>query len=310
VGGDLNWDYRYCWLRDASLTVRVLFDLGYVDEAEAFVSWLLHATRLKRPELKILYDVYGELPGKEVLIDELDGHRASRPVRIRNAAASQLQLDAYGEVIDAVARIAHSGRELDGSTQAMLGELGEFVCNSWWRADQGIWEPRGPAREHTHSRLLCWVAVDRLLELHQKWALKRVDGGRLREVRERIHREIQMRAWNPTLRSYTQTLGGKTVDASLMLMGWYGYAPQGDARLEQTVECIRERLDAGRGLLYRYEESAEAGEGAFGLCCFWAAEHLARGGASYDDARAYLEQLFPFANDLGLLQGSPRSAPA
>ncbi|MEA2699097.1 MAG: hypothetical protein QOI66_3368, partial [Myxococcales bacterium] len=167
LGGDLNWDYRFCWVRDASLTVRSLFDLGYHDEAQAFVSWLLHTTRLTRPRLNALYNVYGELPKNEEIVSHLDGYRGSRPVRVRNAAATQLQLDTYGEVIDSVAQMCGPGVTLDRETQEMLRQFGHYVCENWNRADEGIWEPRCVPQHHTHSRLLCWVALDRLLALGQ-----------------------------------------------------------------------------------------------------------------------------------------------
>jgi len=300
VGGDMNWDYRYCWLRDASLTVRVLFELGYADEATAFVSWLLHSTRLTRPQLRVLYDVHGELPRREEILGHLEGHRCSKPVRIRNAAADQLQLDAYGEVIDAVARICRCGADLDRTTQGMLRQFGAYICENWARRDQGIWEPRGEAQEHTHSRLLCWVALDRLLELHDKGALPKLNVTKMRRVRDEIRSDIETRGWNSTRQTYTQTLGGSSVDASLLLMSFYGFARADHPRLRQTFERVQERLGAGDGLLYRHEQSRSFGEGAFGICCFWAADYLAGGGGSMRDAEAYLEALLVYANDVGL----------
>lgn len=300
LGGDLNWDYRYCWLRDASLTVGAFLDLGYPDEAAAFIAWLLHATRLTRPELNVLYGVYGEVPRREEVLGHLEGHRSSAPVRIRNAAVSQLQLDAYGEVVDAVARVSRRGARLDGTTQAMLRQIGDYVCENWRRPDQGIWEPRSSPRENTHSRLACWVALDRLLELHDQGVLPRLDAVRVRDERDRIREDIETRGWNDDLASYTQTLGGRSVDASLLLMSWYGFAEPDAPRLRQTFERIRERLEVGPALLHRYEESREAGEGAFGICCFWAAAHLARGGGSLEEAEECFERLLPYANDVGL----------
>ena len=300
IGGDLNWDYRYCWVRDASLTVRVLLDLGYQDEAEAFVGWLLHSTRLTRPELRVLYDVYGELPKREEVLAHLEGHRSSKPVRIRNGAASQLQLDAYGEVIDAVAYTVRRGARLDRETQAMLRQFGEYVSENWWRPDHGIWEPRDAPRDHTHSRLLCWVALDRLLELHAKGALAKLNATRTIDITKRIRTEIETRGWNPTLKAYTQTLDGSSVDASLLLMSWYGFADADHPKLRQTFERIQERLNVGPGLIHRYEQSRASGEGAFGICCFWAVDYLARGGGSIDEAEQHFEQLLQYANELGL----------
>jgi GH15 family glucan-1,4-alpha-glucosidase len=300
IGGDLNWDYRFCWLRDASLTVACFLDLGYAEEAAAFVSWLLHTTRLTRPELRILYDVYGEIPGDEEVLAALSGHRGSRPVRIRNAAADQLQLDAYGEVIDAVARIVRAGARLDRATQALLRDLGRTVLASWRSPDHGIWEGRAEKREHTHSRILCWVALDRLLELSDAGALKGLRADVVRAARAEIRADVEGRAWNAELRSYTQTLGGASLDASLLLASWYGFAGAREPRWRETYRRIVERLGAGKGLLYRYEESLAAGEGAFAMCCFWAVIQLARGAGSLDDAEALLEELVGLGNDVGL----------
>jgi GH15 family glucan-1,4-alpha-glucosidase len=168
VGGDLNWDYRYCWLRDASLTVRALLGLGCAEEAEAFVNWLLHSTRLTRPELRVLYDIYGNPPRKERIAGHLNGYRSSRPVRIGNAAAGQLQLDVYGEVIDAVTHFICADGTLDRETRKMLCAFGDYVCRNWDKPDEGIWEPRSGRYHNTHSRVLCWTALDRLLELHAR----------------------------------------------------------------------------------------------------------------------------------------------
>ncbi|MHB1846090.1 MAG: glycoside hydrolase family 15 protein [Deltaproteobacteria bacterium] len=300
VGGDLNWDYRYCWLRDASLTVRAYLDLGYADEAAAFVSWLLHSTRLTRPELSILYDVYGGLPKKEESLDHLAGHRGSRPVRIGNAAATQVQLDTYGEVIDAVTQMCRHGASLDHETQRMLRQFGEYVCQNWSRPDQGIWEPREPPEHHTNSRVLCWTALDRLIELHDRGNLDRIPRGAFTEQRRLIRADVEQHGWSPRARSYTAVLGGETVDASVLLLAWYGFADAQSPRMRQTLARILERLRARPGLLYRYEQSRSAGEGAFGICAFWAVEILARGGGSLDDAERSFESSLSLANDLGL----------
>jgi GH15 family glucan-1,4-alpha-glucosidase len=200
VGGDLNWDYRFCWLRDAAFTARALFGLGYTEEAEAFVSWLLHATRLTRPELRVIYDVYGESNPGETEIPHLEGYAGSRPVRTGNATRNQLQLDVYGEVIEAVTHFLHSGGTLDRETRAMLRHFGEYVCRHWREPDNGIWEPRGERRHYTHSRLLCWVALDRLLEMHGRGRLPGIPADQFRADRAEIRREIEDRGWNPRLR--------------------------------------------------------------------------------------------------------------
>jgi GH15 family glucan-1,4-alpha-glucosidase len=300
VGGDLNWDYRFCWVRDASLTVRALLDVGYADEAAAFVSWLLHATRLTRPELRVLYDVYGELPKDEELLPHLSGYRGSRPVRVRNAAAGQLQLDSYGEVIDAVAQMCRRGAKLDRETQRMLRQFGRYICKSWQLPDHGIWEPRGAPKHHTHSRVLCWVALDRLIELHRLGKIERIPVDWFERDRRLIRQDVEERGWSPRLQSYTQVLGEDSVDASLLLLSWYGFADARHPRMRGTFRRIQERLETSPGLFYRYEESRAAREGAFGICSFWAVEYLARGGGSLDEAEDCLEQLLSYCNDVGL----------
>jgi GH15 family glucan-1,4-alpha-glucosidase len=182
----------------------------------------------------------------------------------------------------------------------MLRQFGEYVRENWWRPDSGIWEPRATPAEYTHSRLLCWVALDRLLELHRSGALPRLKVDEVRKTRERIRDDIERRGWSSKLQTYTQTLGGDSVDASLLLMSWYGFAEASHPRLRQTYERIQERLQVGPGLLYRYEDSRAAGEGAFGIACFWAAEYLARGGGSLEEAESYFVQLLRYANDVGL----------
>jgi GH15 family glucan-1,4-alpha-glucosidase len=300
IGGDLNWDYRYCWVRDASLTVRSLCDIGYEDDAGAFTSWLLHTTRLTRPEVRVLYDVYGENPKREEVLPNLTGYHGSRPVRIRNAASTQLQLDSYGEVIDAVADMCRRGAHLDGETQAMLADIGNYVATHWHLPDQGIWEPRHHPQHHTHSRVLCWVALDRLLRMHAAGSLDRLQVDKLETHRAHIVEDVEINAWNPRIGSYVRVLGGDEVDAGLLLLGWYGFSRPHDPRMRSTYTRIVERLGAGRSLLYRNEEKRAEGEAAFGICSMWAVEYLASGGGTLRDAEELFQQFLPFANDLGL----------
>ena len=300
VGGDLNWDYRFCWLRDAAFTARALFGLGYQEEAEAFVSWTLHATRLTRPELRVIYDVYGESNADETELRHLQGYAGSRPVRIGNATRNQLQLDVYGEVIEAVTHFLRSGGELDQETQKMLRHFGGFVCRNWQQPDNGIWEPRDKRQHYTHSRLLCWVALDRLLEMQRLGRLSGIPVKEFTKHRDEIRRDIEERAWNPNLASYAQVLGGETLDATVLLMAFHGFDDASSPRMQQTFQRILKRLGGGPGLLYRYEQSFAGGEGAFALCCFWVAEFLARGGGTLQEAHIAFTQTAEFANDLGL----------
>ncbi len=299
VGGDLNWDYRFCWLRDASLTVRALLGLGYAPEAEAFLSWLLHTTQLTRPELKVLYDVYGKLPGPERELASLAGYQGSRPVRIGNGAVNQLQLDIYGEVVDATTLFVREGGQLDRETQRMLCGFGEYVCRSWFKPDDGIWEPRVARAHHTHSRMLCWVALDRLIELHHKRHLRAPRIDELVRTRALIREDIELHGWSDALQSYTATFGGEEVDAALLLMPWYRFADAHSPRMRGTWARVQRELDAGNGLLYRYRSSLSPGEGAFGICSFWGAEYLALRGQTHA-AIARVEALLRLRNDVGL----------
>ena len=300
IGGPLNWDYRFCWVRDAALTVSSLSDLGYEVESSAFFDWLLHSTRITRPALRVLYDVYGGVPSAEATLDHLQGYLGSRPVRIRNEAAGQLQLDGYGELVEAVAEMCRRGRRLARETQAMMREIGEFVCAHWRAPDQGIWEPREAPSAHTYSRVMCWVALDRLLQLHRSGFIRRLPVERFAREHAAIREQVEREGWNPALDSYTQVLGNDTVDASLLLLGRYGYAAPSDARMRGTYRLVMDRLRAAPGLLYRDQTSVPQAEGAFGICSAWVAEHLAGGGGSLAEAEGWFRQFLGYGNDLGL----------
>jgi GH15 family glucan-1,4-alpha-glucosidase len=299
LGGVRNWDYRFCWLRDASLTVRALLDVGFGVEGEAFLSWLLHATRLTWPELQILYDVHGETRLPEHELEHMEGYAASRPVRVGNKATKQLQLDTYGEVVDAAYQYVIRGGRLDRQTQRMLLGLGNSVCRCWREPDEGIWEPRAGREHHTHSRAMCWVALDRLMRLHETGHLQAPFKLFSRE-RDAIHDEIESRGYNSRLDTYVSVLDGNDVDASLLLLGLNGYAAPADHRMRNTYRRLRESLGVD-GLLYRYlsHDGLPPGEGAFGICSFWSVEYLARRG-DLDEARKEFEHLLTFGNDLGL----------
>jgi GH15 family glucan-1,4-alpha-glucosidase len=301
LGGVRNWDYRYCWLRDAAFTLRALFELGHREEGDAFLHWILHATRLSWPELQVLYNVYGEthLPERELW--HLDGYAGSRPVRIGNDARDQLQLDVYGEVIDAAARFARTGGRFDRDTARLLAGLGETVCRRWREPDEGIWEGRAGRFQYTHSKALCWVAVDRLLVLHRTHGLP-IDVDGFRRERDAIRDTIERRGFNERLGSYTRLLDGDDLDASLLTLPLYGYIDAAHPRMAATCERIHERLGQD-GLIYRYTEGTgdglPAGEGAFGICSFWGVECRARGG-DLAGAVAGFDRLLGYANDLGL----------
>jgi len=299
IGGVRNWDYRYCWLRDASLTLRALSDLGYAEEAEAYLGWILHATRLTWPELQVLYDVFGEAHLPESELSHLSGYANSRPVRVGNDAHGQLQLDVYGEVIDAVTRLAARGGHFDRDTARMLSGLGETVCRRWREPDEGIWEGRAGRFHHTHSKVLCWVALDRLITLHDSGRL-RIGRDRFRSERDAIRTAIETRGYNPRLGSYTRLFDGDDLDASLLTLPLYGYHEGTHPRMRATCQRVHECL-ARDGLVYRYQtdDGLPPGEGAFGICSFWAVECRAKGG-DVDEATAAFARLLACANDLGL----------
>lgn len=300
IGGEKNWDYRYCWLRDAAFTVRGMLELGHTAEAVGFTHWLLHATRLTQPRLMVLYDVFGRMPPKEKQVAHLSGYQSSRPVQVGNAADGQIQLDSYGEVIDAVWRITRAGIPLDRETSRTIEAFGRYVCAHWTEPDAGIWESRGQPRQHTHSIALCWTALDRLIDLQASGHLR----PRFRELfgdqRAHIARELRARAFNRKLHSYTSELDSETLDATSLLLVWYGFERASSPTMKSTFARIVRELSPRPGLLYR-NRTPPANEGAFGICSFWLSEYLARGGGSAAQARAAFEQTCAFLNDVGLM---------
>jgi GH15 family glucan-1,4-alpha-glucosidase len=298
IGDRLNWDYRYCWLRDASLTVRALLGLGYKQETDAFLTWLLHATRLTQPELKILYTLFGQIAPREQEVKHLAGYSDSRPVRTGNDARKQLQLDVYGEVIEASAQYGESNGGFDRSTQRVLVGFGKYVAKNWNQPDEGIWEPRSGRQNNTHSRLLCWTALDRLLAMDEKGTVSGVPRDWFTRERDRIREQIEQRAWNDRLQSYADVLDGDGVDATLLRIPWYGFEEAGSHRMRSTYKKVCEHLSAGNGLLFRYRRNPQ--EGAFGICGFWEVEYLALGGGTLEKAYQHFESLLKFGNDLGL----------
>jgi GH15 family glucan-1,4-alpha-glucosidase len=222
-------------------------------------------------------------------------------VRVGNAAVDQLQLDVYGEILDAAAQFVARGGSLDRETRRLLCGFGDYVSRNWERADEGIWEPRSGRRHNTHSRLLCWVAMERLCDLHGKMHLPADHVADYARARQRIAASIREQAWSAPLGSYVSTLGGSALDASTLLLSWYGFEDAASERMRRSYARLMRDLGAGRGLLNRYRNGESPGEGAFGVCGFWGAEYLALGGGSIEDAAAALEQLLAFQNDVGLL---------
>lgn len=298
MGGSLNWDYRYCWLRDASLTIRALLELGFWTEAGEFLGWMLQATRLTQPKLRILYTVFGESAPEEKTIDQLRGYCDSKPVRIGNAARGQLQLDVYGEVIDAAAQYAFHGGKLDKMMQKALIGFGNYVVQHWNEPDEGIWEPRSGKQDHTHSRLMCWTAMDRLITLQEKGQITGAALDNYKKAAEEIRKQIHDRAWNEKMQSYVSVLDSDSLDASLLLLSWYGFEKADSERMRGTYRALRDTLGTRNGLIYRYDVNFS--EGTFAICSFWEAEFLALGGGSLQEAKELFEKLLAYSNGLGL----------
>jgi GH15 family glucan-1,4-alpha-glucosidase len=297
IGGAANWDYRYCWLRDASFTLHALYGLGYTEEAEAFLSWMLHATRLTWPELEVLYDVYGRNRTPERVLAHLDGYRGSRPVRTGNAAQQQLQLDVYGEVVHAALLHARRGGTLDRDAATLLRGIGDTVARRWREPDHGIWEDRGQPLHYTHSKVLCWLALDGLIELHDRYGIT-VPSEIYAYERGAVRAEIETRGYNQRLDSYTRVIGGDDVDVALLTLPFYGYIDASHSRMRATMVAIHRQLGSGV-LLRRNLGDGGPDEGAFGIACFWMAECQAKAG-DVDGAAERFERLLGCANDVGL----------
>ena len=300
-GGSRNWDYRYCWLRDASWTYRALSDLGDGEEAGAFFSWLLHATRRTRPGVGVLYDVYGRSPPAEREVPGVEGYRGARPVRVGNGARDQFQLDVYGELLVTAHHHVERGGGIDASEAALLDAVGKEIARRWREPDQGIWEVRGEPRRHTHSVAMAWAGLDRLARLKEAGVVSG-DAGPVRREAEKIRAAVEEEGTDPDDGGFRSLFGGGGSDASLLQIPLLGLVDPGDPRAVATHDRLRRDLDRD-GLLLRYPPGADdfdSIEGAFGLCSCWEVEYLARRGA-LDEARDRFERLLSAANDLGLL---------
>jgi GH15 family glucan-1,4-alpha-glucosidase len=303
-GGVRNWDYRYCWLRDATLTLQVLLDAGYVEEAEAWRAWLLRAVAGDPDEVQIMYGVAGERRLPEWEVGWLPGFEESRPVRVGNAAAAQEQIDVYGEVTDVLYHAARTPKlgPLLSAWEFGLHMLGRLE-RLWREPDEGIWEIRGHRRHFTHSKVMAWVAFDRGVKLCEELGRPGpVD--HWRTIRDEIHADVCRQAWNDQLGSFTQSYGSTRLDASLLLLPMVGFLPPGDPRIRGTVRAVRKQLSWDGFLLrYRSEPGADGlpvGEGAFLACSFWLVDALALAGR-VDEAAELFERLLGVRNDLGLL---------
>jgi alpha,alpha-trehalase len=301
IGGERNWDYRFSWLRDSALTLNALFALGYADEAHAYMAWLKRTTAGRASELQIMYGVGGERLLPEVELDWLEGYRGSRPVRIGNGAAQQFQLDTFGELLDTAWLWRRHDGEIDEIFWDFLSQVGGVVLEKWREPDQGIWEIRGEPQHFVYSKVMAWVALDRLVRLAE------LDG---REAdpdwvaaRDEIRELVEQEGVHPESQSFVQYFGSKTIDASNLMIPIVGFVPHDDPRAKATADGIAGELSAD-GFVYRYITDGVDGlsgdEATFAICSFWLVEVLARAGEG-ERARELFERLLSFCNDVGLL---------
>jgi GH15 family glucan-1,4-alpha-glucosidase len=303
LGGQRNWDYRYCWLRDATLTLLALMNAGYYEEARAWRDWLLRAAAGSPADIQIMYGVAGERWLAEREVPWLGGYENARPVRIGNAAADQLQLDVFGEVMDALHHARIGGLQHLGAAWEFGNALLAHLETAWREPDEGIWEVRGGRRHFTYSKVMAWVAFDRCIKGVEMYGMRGpVD--RWRRVRAEIHEEVCRRGFNPALGAFTQSYDSDQMDASALLIPQVGFLPPDDARVLGTIRAVEEKLVRG-GFVLRYDTEATCdglppGEGAFIPCSFWLADAYVLTGR-IADAQCLFERLVGLCNDVGLL---------
>ena len=303
IGGTRNWDYRFCWLRDATLTLLAFMDAGYYEEAASWRDWLLRAAAGSPSQVQIMYGLAGERRLLEWEVPWLPGYAGSRPVRVGNAAHDQLQLDVYGEVMDALYQARQGGLPESPAAWKLELALVSHLETIWDRPDEGIWEVRGPRQHFTHSKVMAWVALDRVIKGMEQHGLHGpLD--RWRRLRHRIHSEVCNRGFDARLGSFVQAYGSKQLDASLLMLPLVGFLPPSDPRVRGTVQAIEQGLMVD-GLVLRYntastDDGLPVGEGAFLACSFWLADNYVLQGRE-DDARRLFEHLLSLRNDVGLL---------
>src|SRR5215207_9325890 len=309
IGGERNWDYRYTWIRDAAFTLYGLLRIGFTEEARGFINWLGSRCQSSHPDgsLQLMYGIDGRMDLTEEILDHLDGYRGSRPVRLGNGAYDQLQLDIYGELMDAVYLYNKHGSPISYDLWTHLRALINWVCENWQREDEGIWETRGGRRNFVYSRLMCWVAIDRGLRLADKRSFP-ANRDRWLEVRDTIYEEIMEKGWSPEREAFVQSYGDDTLDASNLIMPLVFFLSPSDPRMLKTLDAInRPPKDGGlvsNSLVYRYDVQKSADgltgeEGTFSLCTFWLVEALTRAGR-LEESRLIFEHMLGYANHLGL----------
>jgi GH15 family glucan-1,4-alpha-glucosidase len=303
LGGVRNWDYRFCWLRDATFTLYALLNAGYRDEARAWRAWLLRAVAGQPAATTIMYGLAGERRPTELELDWLPGYEGAKPVRIGNAASRQFQLDVYGEVLDAMYQSRRLGLEPEEAGWRLEQALLTFVESACDLPDEGIWEVRGPRRHFTHSKVMAWVAMDRAVKAVEHFGLQG-PVVRWRQLRDAVHEQVCRQGFDPEVGAFVQSYGSKELDASLLLIPLVGFLPASDPRVRGTVDAIEKNL-MDDGFVERYSTATTAdglppGEGAFLACTFWLADNLILLGR-HAEARRLFERLVGLCNDVGLL---------
>ena len=308
VGGERNWDYRFTWVRDGSFSIHALLGLGFTEEAEAFVRWLGDRAAEQAGEaegsgpLKIMYRIDGSSDLSEETLDHWEGYAGSKPVRIGNGAADQLQLDIYGELLDSIWLADRHGLQVGHPGWVKLAQLTDWLCQHWDQPDEGIWETRGGRQNYTYGRLMCWVALDRMIRLAREHG-RPADLARWITERDRIYAQIMEHGWNPQRKAFTQHDQTEVLDASLLMMPLVGFVAPRDPMWLSTLDAMDTEL-VSDSLVYRYDPGASPDglrghEGTFSICTFWYVDALARSGR-LEQARLVLEKMFTYANHLGL----------
>ncbi|MEU6062520.1 glycoside hydrolase family 15 protein [Streptomyces sp. NPDC047097] len=313
LGGGRNWDYRYVWIRDAAFSLYALLRLGFTEEAGAFVGWLARCLREQRGDgelgpLRVMYSIDGHADLPEEVLDHLEGYCGSAPVRIGNRAADQLQLDVYGELVDSIYLFNKYGDGISWDTWSDLVDVVDWLLDHWDSADESIWETRAGRQRHTYSRVMCWVAVERMVRMARQRGLP-ADLARWMSVRDAIYRQVMEEGWHPGLGSFVQRLGkdgeppAEILDASLLVMPMVKFLSPQDERFRSTLRAIGSGLVAD-SLVFRYDatvsgDGLDGTEGTFSICSFWWVEALTRT-RQIEDARLALEKMFTFANHVGL----------
>jgi GH15 family glucan-1,4-alpha-glucosidase len=305
VGGERNWDYRFTWVRDASFSVYALLGLGFTEEAEGFLRWLGHRVREaseKAGPLQIMYRIDGAADLTEETMGHLDGYRGSRPVRIGNGAATQLQLDIYGEAMDSIYLADTHGFPVGHMGWSHIRNVVEWLCDNWDQPDAGLWETRGGAQDFVYGRLMSWVALDRAIRIARDRG-RPADLSLWTSTRDTIYRQIMERGWSSQRAAFVQHFGSEVLDASLLYMPLVGFVAPSDPMWQSTLRAMDAEL-VSDSLVYRYDPSASpdglrGSEGTFSMCTFWYVDALARSGR-LNDARLTFEKMLTYANPLGL----------